>query len=92
LVCKLKKSIYGLKQSSRKWYLEFHDVVSSFGFVENIMDHCIYQKVSGRKLNFIILCMDDILLATNDKCLLYEVKQSILYKSFDMKDMGDVCH
>jgi hypothetical protein len=38
------------------------------------------------------LCMDDILLATNDKDFLYKVKQSILYKSFDMKDMGDVCH
>jgi hypothetical protein len=36
--------------------------------------------------------MDDILLATDDKGLLYEVKQSIFYKSFDMKDMGDVCH
>ena len=39
LVCKLKKSIYGLKQASRKWYLKFHDVISSFGFEENIMDH-----------------------------------------------------
>ena len=38
LVCKLKKSIYGLKQASRQWYLKFHDVISSFGFVENIMD------------------------------------------------------
>ncbi|KAL0433573.1 UNVERIFIED_CONTAM: Retrovirus-related Pol polyprotein from transposon TNT 1-94 [Sesamum latifolium] len=44
LVCKLKKSIYGLKQASRQWYLKFHDVISSFGFVENIMDQCIYQK------------------------------------------------
>ena len=38
LACKLKKSIYGLKQASRQWYLKFHDVISSFGFVENIMD------------------------------------------------------
>ena len=38
LVCKLKKSIYGLKQASRQWCLKFHDVISSFGFVENIMD------------------------------------------------------
>ena len=38
LVCKLKKSIYGLKQASRQWYLKFHDVISSFGFEENIMD------------------------------------------------------
>jgi len=42
LVCKLKKSIYGLKQASRQWYLRFHEVISSFGFVENVMDQCIY--------------------------------------------------
>ena len=41
LVYKLKKSIYRLKQSSYQWYLKFHDVISSFGFEENIMDQCI---------------------------------------------------
>ena len=38
LVCKLKKSIYSLKQASRQWYLKFHNVISSFGFIENVMD------------------------------------------------------
>ena len=42
LVCKLQKSIYGLKQASRQWYLKFHNVISSFGFFENGMDQCIY--------------------------------------------------
>ena len=91
LVCKLKKSIYGLKQASRQWYLKFHDVISSFEFVENIMDQCIYQKVSGSKICFLILYVDDILLATNDKGLLYEVKQ-FLSENFDMKDMGDASY
>ena len=91
LVCKLKKSIYGLKQASRQWYLKFHDIISSFGFVENIMDQCIYQKVSGSKICFLILYVDDILLATNDKGLLHEVKQ-FLSKNFDMKDMGDASY
>ena len=31
-VCKLKRSIYGLKQSSRQWYLRFHEAVMSYGF------------------------------------------------------------
>jgi hypothetical protein len=88
LVCKLKKSIYGLKQASRQWYLKFHGIISSFGFVENPMDQCIYQKVSGSKICFLILYVDDILLATNDKGFLHEVKQ-FLSKIFDMKDMGE---
>ena len=50
LVCKLKKSIYSLKQASCQWYLKFNGVISSFGFVENPMDQCIYQKVSGSKI------------------------------------------
>jgi hypothetical protein len=91
LVCKLKKSLYGLKQASRQWYLKFHNVISSFGFVENIMDQCIYLKVSGSKICFLVLYVDDILLATNDKGLLYEVKQ-FLSKNFDMKDMGEASY
>ena len=55
IVCKLKKSIYGLKQASHQWYLKFHDVISSFGFIENVMDQCIYHKVSGSKIIFLIL-------------------------------------
>ena len=42
LVCKLNKSIYGLKQASRQWYLKFHEVIASFSFEESIMDKCIY--------------------------------------------------
>ena len=52
------------------------------------MDQCIYQKVSGSKICFLMLYVDDILLATNDKGLLYEVKQ-FLSKNFDMKDIGE---
>ena len=91
LVCKLKKSIYGLKQASRQWYLKFHSVISSFGFEENIMDQCIYHKVSGSKICYLILYVDDILLASNDKGLLHEVKQ-FLSKKFDMKNMGEASY
>ena len=42
LVCKLKKSIYDLKQASRQWDYKFHGVITSFGFIENPMDQCIY--------------------------------------------------
>ncbi|RDX83682.1 hypothetical protein CR513_35372, partial [Mucuna pruriens] len=91
-VCKLNKSIYGLKQASYHWYLKFHEVITSFGFEENIMDNCIYLKVSESKICFLVLYVDDILLATNDKGSLYEVKQS-LSKHFDMKNIrGHLIH
>jgi len=48
------------------------------------MDQCIYQKVNGSKICFLILCVGDILLATNDKGLIHEVKH-FLSKSFYMK-------
>ena len=78
-------------KQSRQWYLKFHDVISSFGFMENIMNQCIYQKVNWSKICFLVLYVDDILLATNDKGLLHEVKQ-FLSKNFDIKDMGDVTY
>ena len=35
-MCKLNKFIYGLKQASKQWYLKFDEIVSSFGFKENV--------------------------------------------------------
>ena len=65
MMCKFKKSIYGLKQASRQWYLKFNDTITTFGFKENTVDQCIYLKVSGSKFIFLVLYVD-ILLATND--------------------------
>jgi len=60
----------------------------SFGFKENTIDQCIYLKVSGSKFIFLILYVDDILLATNDLGQSSETKR-FLSNNFDMKDMGE---
>lgn len=86
LACKLKKSIYGWKQTSRQWYLKLEEIITSMGFVENKINHCIYLKISGSK--FIILTVDNILLACNNLGLLHKTKHS-LNKVFDMKDIGE---
>ena len=90
MVCKLHKSIYGLKQTSRKWYLKFDEVITANGFKETIVDQCIYMKVSGSKYIFLVLYVDDILLATNDIDMLVETKQ-LLFSHFNMKDLGKAC-
>ncbi|KAF3686058.1 hypothetical protein FXO37_00006 [Capsicum annuum] len=52
MVCKLKKSIYGLKQAFRQWYLKFNETIVTFGFKENTVDRCIYLKVSGNLVGY----------------------------------------
>uniref|UniRef100_A0A1J3K4I8 Retrovirus-related Pol polyprotein from transposon TNT 1-94 n=2 Tax=Noccaea caerulescens TaxID=107243 RepID=A0A1J3K4I8_NOCCA len=91
MVCKLKKSIYGLKQASRQWYLKFDEIITNFGFKENIVDPCIYLKFSGSKFIFLVLYVDDILLASSDLGLLHQTK-NYLSKNFDMKDMGEASY
>ncbi|RVW54330.1 Retrovirus-related Pol polyprotein from transposon TNT 1-94 [Vitis vinifera] len=88
MVCKLTKSIYGLKQASRQWYFKFHQIIVSYGFEANLMDECVYHKFSGSKYIFLVLYVDDILLATNDISILHDTK-SFLSKHFEMKDLGD---
>jgi Reverse transcriptase (RNA-dependent DNA polymerase) len=86
--CQLKRSIYGLKQASRQWYLKFDQVITEFGFNENTIDQCIYLKVSGSKFIILVLYVDDILLASSDLDMLFEIKY-FLSKKFDMKDLGE---
>ena len=74
MIHKLQKSIYELKQDSRQWYLKFNEVVTTYGFKENIVDQCIYMKVSESKSIFLVLYVDDILLAVNDTDMLVETK------------------
>ena len=88
MVCKLKKSIYGLKRASRQWYYNFHQVIMSLSFEMNMVDDFIYHKFSGSKHVYLVLYFDDILLATNDLGMLHETKR-FLSKKFEMKDLGD---
>jgi hypothetical protein len=65
-VCKLQKSIYGLKQASRSWNLLFDEVVKGFDFIQSEEEPCVYKKASGSSIAFLILYVDDILLIGND--------------------------
>src|SRR6266536_103517 len=61
-VCKLQRSIYGLVQASQSWNIRFDEVIKVFGFIQTFGESCIYKKVSGSSVAFLILYVDDILL------------------------------
>ena len=54
-VCKLQKSIYGLKQASRSWNIRFNEAIKSYGFIQNEDEPCVYKKISGSIAVFLIL-------------------------------------
>ncbi len=90
-VCKLQRSIYGLKQASRSWNIRFDEVVKGFGFIKNCEEACVYKNESGSSKAFLILYVDDILLIGNDEKFLNTIKES-LQKSFAMKDLGEAAY
>ena len=91
MVCKLQRSIYGLRQASRNWNIHFNEAVKEFGFIKNDYDHCVFKKVSGSLVAFLILYVDGILLIGNDFHMVESVKDS-LKNSFSMKDLGEAAY
>ncbi|CAM8954553.1 unnamed protein product [Rhodiola kirilowii] len=87
-VCKLKKSIYGLKQASRSWNFRFDEKIKEFGFIRCEEDPCVYKKFSENKVAFLVLYVDGILFIGNDIPVLESVKEW-LKKCFSMKDLGN---
>ncbi|GJR78546.1 retrotransposon protein, putative, ty1-copia subclass [Tanacetum coccineum] len=87
-VCKLQRSIYGLKQASRSWNKRFDEELKKFGFTQNLDEPCVYQKASRSNVTFLILYVDDIIIMGNHIPSLQSVK-TYLGKCFAMKDLGE---
>ncbi|KAK9033561.1 hypothetical protein V6N11_049748 [Hibiscus sabdariffa] len=90
-VCKLQRSIYGLKQASRSWNLCFNEAIQEFGFIRNKDEPCVYKKFSGSIVSFLILYVDDILIIGNDVPTLQSIK-TWLSSCFSMKDLGEAAY
>ena len=73
-VCKLQWSSYGLVQACRSWNIRFDEVIKAYGFTKTYGEACIYKKVSGSSVAFLILYIDDKLLIGNDIEFLYSIK------------------
>ena len=90
-LCRLLKSIYGLKQSSRQWNIQFHNVVMSHNFEMIEENHCVYIKRSKDKFVILSLYVDDLLIVGNGKEYILEIK-GWLSSKFEMKDIGEVAY
>ena len=80
-----------MKQASRSWNIHFDEVVKGFGFIKNEEEACVYKKVSGSSIVFLILYVDDIGLIGNNIPMLESIKTS-LKNSFSMKDLGEAAY
>jgi len=74
LVCKLNKSLYGLKQSPTMWYLQFDAFVLSIRYLRSKLEHCVYYKFDNDRILIIALYVDDILLIGNNKNMISDLK------------------
>ena len=90
-ICKLQRAIYGLKQASRNWNKRFNETIKEFDFSQNEDDPCVYKKISGSAVVFLVLYVDDILLIGNDVPMLQSVKRW-LSENFSMKDLGETTY
>ncbi|RVW86236.1 Retrovirus-related Pol polyprotein from transposon RE1 [Vitis vinifera] len=84
-MCKLKKSLYGLKQSPRAWFGRFTKSMRAFGCRQSNSDHTLFLKKKHGKIMTLIVYVDDMVVTRND---LEERKalQNYLSREFEMKD------
>ena len=89
-VCRLRKSLYGLKQSPRAWFDRFTKAVKGYGFSQCQSDHTLFVKHSSEgKLAIIIVYVDDIILTGNHEEEIDSLKTSLM-KEFEIKDLGNL--
>ena len=88
LVCKLHKSLYGLKQASRAWYQKIDSFLLNKGLKRVESDHSIYTQIHSNEVLIITIYVDDLLLVGSNLCLINDFK-TILSNEFKMKDLGE---
>ncbi|CAL1360644.1 unnamed protein product [Linum trigynum] len=89
LVCKLKKSLYGLKQASRQWFAKLTSSLLQHGFSQSASDYSLFTKWVHGRIVVLLVYVDDIILGGADKKDIEEVKL-FLSRQFKIKDLGSL--
>lgn len=87
MVCRLRRSLYGLKQSPREWYLEIDSYLRQSGWIHSEADPNLYYLVEGSTITILLLYVDDLLLIGNSALRISQIKQA-LSRKYEMKDLG----
>lgn len=87
-VYRLKKAVYGLKQSSRAWNARVNEVLSELGYNKSNHESCLFIKKDKNLLTLVALYVDDFFVFSND-CGSVEFLKSKLSSEFDIKDLGE---
>ena len=90
LVCRLKESLYGLKQALQMWYEKFDSHIRQLGYRQSNSDPCLYVKRGNDEKSriYLILYVDAMLIAGKDGAAIAELKRK-LHKKISMKELGD---
>lgn len=90
LVGRLEKSLYGLRQASRNWYVTIRKWFLSYGLKPSAADPCVFVLVreDGTTL-VVVLYVDDMMIAGSNKQIVDDFKQAIM-KRFAVKDQGEL--
>ena len=88
-VCKLEKSLYGLKQSPRAWFETFTQSVKKQGYSQGQADHTLFTKFSSKGKIAALVYVDNIILTGDDEVELARLKKN-LAAEFEIKDLGSL--
>ncbi|CAL8993466.1 unnamed protein product, partial [Prunus brigantina] len=89
MVCKLRKSLYGLKQSPRAWFGRFAASMRKSGYVQSNSDHTLFLKRRKGRLTALIIYVDDVIVTGDDQAEIQSL-QKYLASEFEMKSLGDL--
>jgi len=87
-VCKLLKSLYGLKQASRKWYEKLTSLLLAHQYTQSTSDHSLFVKKTDTTFTVMLMYVDDEILAGNSLLEFQHIK-SILHSAFKIKDLDN---
>ena len=90
-VCKLKRSLYELKQAPQAWFEKFRSTILSFSFTQSQYDHSLFFHMSASGIVLLLVYVDDIIITGIDYSLITKLQQ-LLHTTFHIKDLGQLTY